>query len=76
MNNLKPYLSARELAKRWRIPIATLRQWRWLKKGPLASRKAEGKILYDLKDIEAFEEENLRQHTTITSDPLKRHHKC
>lgn len=72
MNNSKPYLSARELAKRWRIPIATLRQWRWLKKGLLPSRKAEGKALYDLKDIEAFEEENLRQHTTMTRNSSKK----
>ncbi len=72
MNNLEPYLSARELAERWRIPISTLRQWRWLKKGLPPSRKAEGKTLYDLKDIEAFEEEILRHHTTMTSNPSKK----
>lgn len=72
MNNPKPSLSARELAQRWRIPISTLRQWRWLKKGLPPSRKAEGQALYDLKDIEAFEEKILRHHTTMTSSPSKK----
>ncbi len=71
MNILEPYLSARELANRWRIPLSTLRQWRWLKKGP-PFRKAEGQTLYYLKDIEAFEEEILRHHTTITPDLPKK----
>lgn len=71
MNNLEPYLSARELAKRWRIPISTLRQWRWLKKGP-PFHKAEGRTLYYLKDIEAFEENILRHHTTMTSNPSQK----
>ena len=72
MNNSKPSLSARELARRWRIPISTLRQWRWRKKGLPSSRKAEGQTLYDLKDIEAFEEKILRHHTTMTSSPSKK----
>ncbi|KAB2834601.1 MAG: helix-turn-helix domain-containing protein [Caedimonadaceae bacterium] len=71
MNEDEPYLSARELAKRWRIPIATLRQWRWLKKGP-HFRKVEGRTLYYLKDVLAFEEAALRHHTTMDSPSFKK----
>ncbi len=67
MNKSEPYLSPKELARRWRIPLSTLRQWRWLKKGP-PFRKAEGVTLYYLKDVEAFEENVLRSHTTMTSN--------
>lgn len=71
MNESKPFLSARELARRWQIPIATLRQWRWLKKGP-PYQKIEGQNLYYLEDIEVFEEKNLRQHTTMSYNSLKK----
>lgn len=71
MTNSEPYLSARQLATRWSIPISTLRQWRWRKKGP-ASSKAEGRTIYYLKDIEAFEEECIRQHTTMASNPSQK----
>lgn len=72
MNNSKPSLSARELARRWRIPISTLRQWRWRKKALPPSRKAERQTLYDLKDVEAFEEKILSHHTTMTSNSSKK----
>lgn len=71
MNKSEPYLTARELAQRWRIPIATLRQWRWQKKGPLF-QKAEGQTLYYLSEIEAYEEKILRHHTTMTSNPSQK----
>ena len=67
MNKSEPFLSSRQLAKRWRIPLATLRQWRWFKKGP-HFHKVAGQILYYVKDIEAFEEKALRYHTTMTSN--------
>ena len=70
MNKSEPYLSSKQLAKRWQIPLATLRQWRWFNKGP-HFHKVEGQVLYYVKDIEAFEEQALRHHTTMTSTPDK-----
>lgn len=71
MNDSKSYLTPKQLSKRWQIPIATLRQWRWLKKGP-PCQKIEGQNRYRLEAIEAFEERNLRQHTTMDSNSLKK----
>jgi hypothetical protein len=49
------YLSAKELAARWRMSPKTLKQWRWKKKGPNAS-KINGHVLYRLEDVEFYEE--------------------
>jgi DNA-binding transcriptional regulator YiaG len=48
------YLSAKELAARWKMSPKTLRQWRWKKKGPHASR-ISGHVLYKLEDVESYE---------------------
>lgn len=50
------YLTAKELSERWRgrITVGTLKQWRWLKKGP-AYRKFGNKVLYPLDAVVAFE---------------------
>jgi len=56
-------LDPKQVAKRWRITTATLRQWRWNGKGP-EHFKIEGRTLYSLEEIEKFEEKMLRQHTT------------
>jgi hypothetical protein len=48
------YLNAKELAARWKMSPKTLRQWRWKKKGPNASR-ISGLVLYKLEDIESYE---------------------
>lgn len=53
------YLTAKELAARWRMSEGTLRNWRWKRIGPPFIRPARGKVLYRLKDVQAWE----RQHT-------------
>jgi len=56
-------LTSKLLAKRWSVRTATLRQWRWKGKGP-PHFKIEGQILYHLEEIEKFEKESLKHHTT------------
>lgn len=63
MRNRTVFLTSRQLAKRWNINTATLRQWRWFKKGP-QFQKMEGSIRYKLDVIESFENELIRAHTT------------
>ncbi|MBA3814467.1 MAG: DNA-binding protein [Alphaproteobacteria bacterium] len=63
MRNRTLFLTSRQLAKRWNINAATLRQWRWFKKGP-QFQKVEGNIRYKLEVIERFENELIRAHTT------------
>lgn len=63
MRNRNPFITAGQLARRWKINIATLRQWRWFNKGP-QFQKVEGQILYKIDVIERFENELLRAHTT------------
>lgn len=63
MRNRDPFLTARQLARRWKINTATLRQWRWFNKGP-QFRKIGGRTLYRIEVIERFENELLRAHTT------------
>ena len=50
----KLFLTAKELATRWNVTTATLRQWRWHNKGPKYF-KMSGRAAYRLEDIEAFE---------------------
>ena len=52
-----------DLANRWNMSVHTLSQWRWSGRGPLFL-KVNGKILYRLEDIEAFEETRIRQSTS------------
>lgn len=63
MRNRDPFFTARQLARRWKINTATLRQWRWFNKGP-QSQKVGGRTLYKLEAIERFENALLRAHTT------------
>ena len=63
MRNRDPFFTARQLARRWQINIATLRQWRWFNKGP-ESQKVGGRTLYKLAAIERFENQLMRAHTT------------
>lgn len=49
------YLSAKELAARWKMSTKTLRQWRWKKKGPTPT-KISGNVVYKLEEIESYEE--------------------
>lgn len=51
------------LANRWNITIATLSQWRWSGRGP-RYLKLGRKVMYRLQDIENFEEQKVRDHTS------------
>jgi len=48
------------LAHRWRVSPRTLEGWRLRKQGP-SYFKVGSKVLYRLKDVEAFEAARLRQ---------------
>ncbi|QLH40811.1 MAG: helix-turn-helix domain-containing protein [Defluviicoccus sp.] len=56
------HLNQKQLAERWGISPKTLERWRWLGQGP-KFLKLGGRIVYRLEDIEAFEEQQLRQVT-------------
>ncbi|MEN8236897.1 MAG: helix-turn-helix domain-containing protein [Pseudomonadota bacterium] len=51
------------LAKRWCLSSTTLQQWRWTGKGP-EYVKLGRRVLYRPKDVERFEKEQLREHTS------------
>lgn len=53
------HLNEFELSDRWHISERTLQRWRWKKKGP-PYLKIGGRVVYRLSDIEAWEEENLK----------------
>jgi hypothetical protein len=61
------HLNQRELAERWDRSEACLERWRSEGIGPVFM-KLQGRVLYRLEDIEAFETESLRQST---SDPIQ-----
>ena len=47
------------LAARWDISPRTLERWRWAGEGPQFI-KLGGRVVYRLKDVEAFEAEQIR----------------
>ena len=51
--NERKFIDTKELADRWGRSSRTLENWRGKQIGP-AYYKIEGKILYDIKDIENF----------------------
>lgn len=53
--NERKFIDTQELADRWGRSSRTLENWRGKQIGP-AYYKIEGKILYDIKDIENFEQ--------------------
>ena len=57
------HLNQRQLADRWDVSEATLERWRSEGIGPVYL-KLQGRILYRVEDIEAFELESLRKSTT------------
>lgn len=69
------YLTPRLLAKRWNLTTATLRQWRWFRKGP-QHLKIGGRILYRIVDIEKFEENILQYHTTMRTENIRTNAPC
>jgi hypothetical protein len=56
-------LNEKELAERWRISPRTLQGWRQQGKGP-RYRKIEGRVIYPLPEVEAYEATNLHANTT------------
>ena len=57
------HLNQLQLADRWNLSEATLERWRSDGIGPIFL-KLQGRVLYRLVDIEAFEAESLRKSTT------------
>jgi Helix-turn-helix domain len=48
-----------DLARRWKYSPRTLENLRWRKKGP-PYLKLNGRVIYRLEDIEAYEAQHLR----------------
>ncbi|OJW54580.1 MAG: hypothetical protein BGO67_10565 [Alphaproteobacteria bacterium 41-28] len=65
---ISDYLTSNCLAKRWSLSPYTIRFWRISGKGP-NYLKLNGRVLYRPEDIELFEKDKLRQHT---SEPKKK----
>lgn len=65
----RDYLKSVELAKRWKISDYSIRYWRITGKGP-TFHKINGSIRYYLDDIEYFEKEMRRRHTSEPAKPF------
>ena len=61
------HLNQRELADRWDVSDATLERWRSEGIGPVFL-KLQGRVLYRLEDVEAFESDSLRKSTSERAD--------
>lgn len=61
------HLNQRQLADRWDVSEATLERWRSEGIGPVFL-KLQGRVLYRLEDIEAFESGSLRKSTSERVD--------
>ena len=57
------HLNQRQLADRWDVSEATLERWRSEGIFPVFL-KLQGRVLYRLEDVEAYEAESLRKSTT------------
>jgi predicted site-specific integrase-resolvase len=57
------HLRQKDLAARWHVSPRTLERWRWIGTGP-AFLKVEGRVIYRLEDVEAYEQAQLRKGTT------------
>lgn len=55
----RPHLTQNELAERWQISARTLEKWRQQRGGPRYLRVG-GRVRYPVKEIEAFEADQLR----------------
>lgn len=56
-------LTPQDLATRWFVTLSTLGQWRWNGRGP-QFLKIGGRVLYQIQDVEAFEEQARRANTS------------
>lgn len=61
------HLNQRQLADRWDVSEATLERWRSEGIGPVFL-KLQGRVLYRLEDVEAFESDSLRKSTSERVD--------
>ena len=61
------HLNQRQLADRWDVSEATLERWRSEGIGPVFL-KLQGRALYRLEDVEAFESDSLRKSTSERVD--------
>jgi len=59
----KVFLNQIELSRRWGISPRTLERWRWLGEGP-AFVKLGGRVAYNMKEIESYEQSQGRTSTT------------
>ena len=57
------HLNQRHLADRWDVSEATLERWRTEGIGPVFL-KLQGRVLYRVEDVEAFETGSLRKSTS------------
>jgi predicted site-specific integrase-resolvase len=62
------HLNQRALATRWNVSEATLERWRTEGIGPIFL-KLQGRVLYRLIDVEAYEESRLSISTTRFAFP-------
>ena len=63
------HLNQSELAERWSVCEGTLERWRSEGNGPVFM-KLQGRVLYRLEDLEAFEFESLRKSTSERAHAL------
>ena len=61
------HLNQRHLADRWDVSEATLERWRTEGIGPVFM-KLQGRVLYRVEDVEAFETDSLRKSTSERAD--------
>ena len=57
------HMNQQQLAERWDVSEATLERWRSDGIGPVFL-KLQGRVLYRLEDVEAYERECLRKSTS------------
>lgn len=61
------HLNQRQLADRWDLSEASLERWRTEGIGPVFL-KLQGRVLYRVEDVEAFEVDSLRKSTSLRLD--------
>lgn len=63
MDSQEEWLTTAELAKRWKMRPGTLQNWRVQGIGPrfFKSHGSSGRVLYRLRDIKAYEAENMNE---------------
>lgn len=64
-------LTTSELGERWGMNPGTLANWRMFKRGPKYSKKGT-RVIYDVKDIEAFERASVVEPRVETRLPKKK----